>query len=364
MRSPRLTSKPLCITTEFAGLGVSLIDSRPRELLYAVCQDFAAEYLESRTENRFSMVLRRLEIDNQSIDTEYPVLLEPQRLLSIDGTIATTGKGIGSAGVRRDRVVEFTLSIAPPGSAPSSSGVHYVKYCVLKVDPLDLAVDLRILESLMSLGSRVTEMVEASTAKNALQVLPARTPSEAILRTDSRSPDDDNLSTTSSGRWTSPGARNGRFVHAGLRVSSGTSVSEGRMEQPETSGFDTLEDLVTSQPDLPWYFERLVIRPTAIRLSLSSSSLGLTPLAYIADIQAAQLRFEAVRLNDVLLPLPELTDRLVSHYRRAIISNVFNVLLSSRFLIAPKTLVEAVGSGLSDFLNESIRSAADVRTFI
>jgi Vacuolar-sorting-associated 13 protein C-terminal len=141
-------------------------------------------------------------------------------------------------------------------------------------------------------------------------------------------------------------------------------VSEGRMEQPETSGFDTLEDLVTSQPDLPWYFERLVIRPTAIRLSLSSSSLGLTPLAYIADIQAAQLRFEAVRLNDVLLPLPELTDRLVSHYRRAIISNVFNVLLSSRFLIAPKTLVEAVGSGLSDFLNESIRSAADVRTFI
>jgi hypothetical protein len=263
--------------------------------------------------------------------------------------------------VRRDRVVEFAVSIVPPGSAPSSSGVHYVKYCVLKVEPLDLAVDLRVLNSLMSLGGRVSEMVAATTVAGGLRGLPARSPSEAVLRSDSRSPDDDTVSTTSSGRWASPGTRSGRFVPAGLRVSSGAAAGDGRIEQPEASGFDTLEELVTSQPDLPWYFERLVIRPTAIRLSLSSSSLGLTPLAYIADIQAAQLRFEAVRLNDVLLPLPELMNRVVSHYRRAIISNVFNVLLSSRFLIAPKTVVEAVGSGLSDFLNELVRGAADVR---
>lgn len=123
------TTRPTCVTLEFAGMGIGLLDARPRDLLYAVFQDFAAEYVETPTENRFSLMLRRMEIDNQNMDTEYPVLLEPQRLLSMDGTMR---EGLGGTS-RRDRVVEFSVSVTSPGASPSSAGVHYVKYCILKV---------------------------------------------------------------------------------------------------------------------------------------------------------------------------------------------------------------------------------------
>lgn len=130
-------TRPIHCSVSFAGLGISMIDHRPRELLYTLLQDITAEYLQTRTETKLAFALRRLEIDNQAIDTVYPILLEPQRTSqSVDADSSSSAEPRVMSMFRkdpRDRVIEFSLGMLNAGSTPSSVGVHYVKYCILKV---------------------------------------------------------------------------------------------------------------------------------------------------------------------------------------------------------------------------------------
>ena len=135
--SASTVTRPIHCSISFAGLGISLIDHRPRELLYTLLQGITAEYLQTRTETKLALALRRLEVDNQAIDTMYPILLEPQRTSqSIDADTSSSAEPRVSSMFRkdpRDRVIEFSLGMLNAGSTPSSVGVHYVKYCILKV---------------------------------------------------------------------------------------------------------------------------------------------------------------------------------------------------------------------------------------
>lgn len=115
--------QPFGFTLHLAGVGVGLIDHRPRELLYAVLQDIVVEYQRNPVTTTCEVQLRRLEVDNQSIDTPYPIVLEPQRALT------AAGAPVEDAPESDRNVLEYTLEMQTAGCV----GFHYVKSCTVKV---------------------------------------------------------------------------------------------------------------------------------------------------------------------------------------------------------------------------------------
>lgn len=234
---------------------------------------------------------------------------------------------------------------------------------VVQIEPLEVAIDLHLIDKLVSLSGRVTHMFEASV----VQTKPSRfhrIQSSAALNTLHpllEDPSDDGASSRAAqSAMIKPDRASNRFVPASMRL------SVGGMDSPEPAararmaavGSDHVSAISQS---LPWYFERLIIRPTAVRLSTSApSQLMASPLAYLATLQDAQLRFDAVQLGDLLLPLSDLTGSLGSQYKKAAYTNLFRILLSSRVLIAPSTMLQAIMSGLHGFYFESSKGFYEV----
>lgn len=82
------------------------------------------------TQLRFA--LRRLEVDNQNIHTQYPILLEPEQRARAGPQPSPAGQLL----LRRDpkeTAIEFKICVLNPESNPSCVGIHYVKGCVLQV---------------------------------------------------------------------------------------------------------------------------------------------------------------------------------------------------------------------------------------
>ena len=127
-------ARPLWLTVDLAGLGIGLVDAKPQELLYALFQSIALDYHETRVDKKISFQLRRFEIDDQNINTLYPVVLEPHRppsLLTARDSAVTRSTYMQRTS--RERLVDFSMVMLIPGASPSSQGANYVKSCSLRV---------------------------------------------------------------------------------------------------------------------------------------------------------------------------------------------------------------------------------------
>ncbi|KAI8450966.1 hypothetical protein BY996DRAFT_6432303 [Phakopsora pachyrhizi] len=68
------------ISVSLEGFGVSIIDSRLRELLYATLRGIDITFLESQLHREYGMIVRWIQLDNQLDNALFPILLKPTDL--------------------------------------------------------------------------------------------------------------------------------------------------------------------------------------------------------------------------------------------------------------------------------------------
>lgn len=67
----------LTFTLDFAGIGISLVNRRLMEVIYATFDRLKFEYVDSSVAQAVTLSCGSLQIDNQLHDALYPVILQP-----------------------------------------------------------------------------------------------------------------------------------------------------------------------------------------------------------------------------------------------------------------------------------------------
>src|SRR5262249_1203902 len=74
-------ARPQVILSSFSfplpGIGVSLVNPRPQEILYMFARDVEARYTLTGQHFTYGISIHWLQVDNQSFDWQYPIVLYP-----------------------------------------------------------------------------------------------------------------------------------------------------------------------------------------------------------------------------------------------------------------------------------------------
>ena len=127
------------VRISIGSVGLSVVDGRPSELLYVLLTGVRVEFADTVKTRKIGFGLSKLEVNNQMLDTPYPVLLEP------DVPVATRDGDGGDAafdGVvssRRQPVAELSVTLLNSTASASAAGVgfYHVQSCMLRVRALD-----------------------------------------------------------------------------------------------------------------------------------------------------------------------------------------------------------------------------------
>lgn len=154
---------------------------------------------------------------------------------------------------------------------------------------------------------------------------------------------------------TPPSRHSGRFVHPSLRMHQSPPTMMDGSDTGMGRPFDPA-GLEVGEPALPWFFEALVIRATCIRVTITSL-LVAGALKDLVTLTDAPIKVQEVVMTNVLLPLPELVDRITAQYMSDTITNFGNVmmlLVSHSKLRLFKNVVASVVTGFGEFLEEAV----------
>ncbi|KAL1915167.1 uncharacterized protein VTP21DRAFT_7648 [Calcarisporiella thermophila] len=113
------------VLVKLAGIGISLINKSPQELLYATLRDVEIKYDDSTLYQSINLVIRWIQIDNQLFGGLYPILLYPS-------IVPQSG---------RESESHPTLHGALIRVKDESHGVMYLKYCSVLLQEISFEMD-------------------------------------------------------------------------------------------------------------------------------------------------------------------------------------------------------------------------------
>lgn len=149
--------KKTTLSLQLKGIGVSIVDHTPKELLFVSLANIFIEVENSKSTTTVQLVLDDLQIDNQLPVTPFPVLLK--RTTDTTASVKDT-----------DKAPMIRLSLV---KSNEYSSIDYIKYFSVLINELDLNADANVVNALISminlakekLGKAMTpnESVEAQT---------------------------------------------------------------------------------------------------------------------------------------------------------------------------------------------------------
>lgn len=150
--------------------------------------------------------------------------------------------------------------------------------------------------------------------------------------------------------------------------SKGFQTRNGKISSLDLS---TLEFSKTKQyRDDKYYFDRIIISPVEVRLSFNSSLVQDSSRAFfqqviaLADIEDARLWLAGVILKNALLDEITMQSFLSSHYRRALLLELFKIVGAANVLGDPMALLHHVGLGVWEFFSgPAVGLIESARTF-
>lgn len=155
-----------------------------------------------------------------------------------------------------------------------------------------------------------------------------------------------------------------------VNVSASKSF-QTRNGQVSSLDLSTLEVSNTTQyRDEKYYFDRIIISPVEARLSFNSSLVQDSSKAFfqqviaLADIEDARLWLAGVILKNALLDEITMRSFLSSHYRRALLLELFKIVGAANVLGDPMALLHHVGLGVWEFFSgPAVGLIESARTF-
>jgi len=145
-------------TVRFAGIGISLVNSQMRELVYATWRDIELKYTDSPLYQTVAVTIKWIQIDNQLYGGIFPLIFYPS-------VVPKTGKEMEAHPIFRTTVTRVK---------DDSYGVLYIKYATFLMQQMTIEIDEDFIFALLDFskvpGASWTEEKEGQLAPASLDI--------------------------------------------------------------------------------------------------------------------------------------------------------------------------------------------------
>ncbi|VFQ74897.1 unnamed protein product [Cuscuta campestris] len=343
------------IVVDIPFVGISLINSLPEELLFACARNITIVFKQSLDQQKVSLQIMSLQIDNQLPTTPYPVIL------SLDHRTGVTSSRAMRETTPESQEPAFSMEVATwRNKYLSLVSFEYIGLRVAEVHlEIDQEVVLRLLDFIKSVSSRMKG-----------RVLPHMSPSLPLILSDlesdlsmySYSLDFETLKSSSKQQFT----LHSSLYHEISKSSVLPSIT------PIGAPWQKIHLLARKQKKL--YVELLDMSSIKLTLSFSSSpwmlqngvltsgeSLIHRGLMALADVEGAQIHLKHLVLSHQLASWESIQEILSDHYSRQFLHEMYKVLGSAGVIGNPMGFARNVTLGIKDFLSAPLQSAFQSR---
>ncbi len=370
-QSLQTTTTHITLSIRLRGVGVSLVNATPRELLYISIGGIRIELASEENQlYTISVILRHLQVDNQFFKTPYPLLLYPLNaaisnasataaLDILHCTNSNSSNDIGE-GLRITMIVEQSSS----GEGTDFSKILSVKLLRISLAPLDVSVDGALIMALLMMYSRVTQVLTLVDDSNGgvtggvvgQNVITA----EGVLSS---------LAPSLLYRYHPPTLPSAKMyfeeliidpirVHASFRLKGACDTPDHVDLEDENDGNDITVRGSANGECYNVINGCVAASSISARPSSSTSALILALLksmgAQLASIENVPLVLNALVLTHTFSSTKDLGKQLTRHYQRQILLRAFKIIGSVDLLGNPVAFLQNVASGVKDFLYEPV----------
>ncbi|KAM3303588.1 putative protein isoform X1 [Capsicum chacoense] len=342
------------ILVDIPYVGISLISSSPEELFFACAKDITVDFTQSVDQQRFSLQITSLQIDNQLACTPYPVILS----FDVDKGITSEMRAECSLESSREPVLSLVVTKWKNRYLSLVSFEHIslrVADCHLE---LDQDVILSLFDFIKTLSSRLQSRVlqHSNSTDHPL--------SDCVSM----------MNTSNSIDWAPMKSNVNECYSVNIPVfqenTSRTSLLP--LIVPIGAPWQQIHLLAKKQKKI--YVELFDVAPIKLTLSFSSSpwllrngvltsgeSLIHRGLMALADIEGAQIHLKQVIISHQLASWESIREILIEHYTRQFLHEMYKVFGSAGVIGNPMGFARSMGLGLKDFLSAPVQSVFQTR---
>ncbi|KAL3354105.1 hypothetical protein AABB24_018653 [Solanum stoloniferum] len=342
------------ILVDIPYVGISLISSMPEELFFACARDITVDFTQSVDQQRFSLQITSLQIDNQLTCTPYPVIL------SFD-----VSNGITS-GIRAESILESSrepvLSLVVTKWKNRYLSLVSFEQINLRVADCHLELDQDVILSLFdfikTLSSRLqSRVLQYSNATD-------HPPFDGVSI----------MNTSNTIDWAPKKSNVNEYYSVNIPVFQESSNRTSLLPSIVPIGAPWQQIHLLAKKQKKIYVELFDVAPIKLTLSFSSSpwllrngvltsgeSLIHRGLMALADIEGAQIHLKQVILSHQLASWESVQEILVEHYTRQFLHEMYKVFGSAGVIGNPMGFARSMGLGLKDFLSAPVQSVFQTR---
>ncbi|XP_077218039.1 vacuolar protein sorting-associated protein, putative (DUF1162) isoform X2 [Tasmannia lanceolata] len=364
------------ITIHLSFIGISLINSSPQELVFACAKDTRINLLQSVDQQKLSIQISSLQIDNQLRNTPYPVILsfdhEPRGNSTLlvktkEDNSKTRNENVSLTGFENTCEPIFCLAAAKWRNKESS--LLSFEHINIRLAPIRIEFEELVLLSLVDFVRTVNLNLQSRTER--------RSNSE--------------LQTMDSGSRGGP-----EFFPHVWDYESMKNISSGQFHSLSVSQFLESHGSFPSLPSVvpigaPWqqifllarrqkkiYVEVFNLAPVKLTVSFSSTpwmlrSEGLTApeslvlvssaavqrgLMALVDVEGAPVYLRQLTIAHHMASWESIQEILIRHYTRQLLHEMYKVFGSAGVIGNPMGFARNVGLGIKDFLSVPAKGAS------
>ena len=276
-------------TIRFAGIGLSLVNSQLRELVYATWRDIELKYTDSQLYQSVALTVKWIQIDNQLYGGIFPLIAYPS-------VVPKTGKEMEAHPIFRTVVTRVK---------DDSYGVLYIKYFTFLMQQMTIEIDEDFIFALLD------------------------------------------FSKVPGASWTEAAEKEGQLAPERL------DIPEPQQEQSGQDIYFELLQLQPMQFDLSFVrTERINAEDTGSSSSNPFMFAVNVLTMSIGNVNDAPIRYNALILENARVSMNALISNIKSHYVQESLGQIHIVIGSADFLGNPVGLFNNISSGVADIFYE------------
>eukprot|EP00727_Mastigamoeba_balamuthi_P014733 m51a1_g9886 hypothetical protein (3388) ;mRNA; f:25606-36846 len=279
------------------GVGISVIESRPQELVYVSVDGIEMHAERTADDDKLEVVVQSMQVDNQLYNTVYPVAL-----------------------VMRETCEPPFVHLSVVKA--HYEGIDYYKYFGVKVNEFSVYLEEELLVRLVNFFYSSPSSADAAGGK-AQQQQQQQTPGAA----------------TPSRVSVVPGEQ-----QEGEGGGSSSERPPARMVYFEMLHINPIRALFSYQS----------ITGSTAKFEDAEISSVLSFTSGVLQAEYATVRINCLMLKSAFAPRHEMMSRVARHYRLQVMSQVYRILGSFDMIGSPLSLVETLGTGVFDFFHEPV----------
>nr|GEW57065.1 putative vacuolar protein sorting-associated protein 13E [Tanacetum cinerariifolium] len=338
-------------------IGISVMSSQPQELLFACARNTVIDLVQSLDQQKFSLKIFALQIDNQLPTTPYPVILSfdheykqipaSQSKLNDDGLRV---KGERMKQLVSDSSIEPVFSLAAAKWRNTDKALLSFENINLRMTDFHLELEQDVILGLFDFFKRVSSRFHSRATPHLDSVLHPLSSNFSV----------NNTSKVQTGKTNG----NPMFVD---RHSQSQSLPLLPSIVPIGAPWQKIYLLARKQKKI--YVEVLEVAPVTLTLSFSSSPWMLRNgiltsgeylihrgLMALADVEGARIHLRRLTISHQLASLESIREILIIHYTRQLLHEMYKVFGSAGVIGNPMGFARSVGLGIKDFLSVPAKS--------